>query len=146
MPGLIGAAWLIVAAARARAHEVALHGPLAPVFDDWDSFLPDFGLFLAECAVLVGVMVVVLTLVVALPRRLWEWWGVLAPVLAVFAGGGPVVMAVAVVEGYAGTSVFATITLLCYLYIPLLAIVRLIWQGRVDTKDQLAPQPAEALV
>ena len=127
LPGLIAPLWLTVRAAQDFVHEARWYFSL-PVdvrTEDGDPFPASAGMYFAAFAIACGLMLVLLSFSLALPRRLWLWWGVVASFLALvvvcllFALDAPV--------GFA------------YLYLPVLVAVRVVWQRRAD--GELASPP-----
>jgi hypothetical protein len=117
---LLAPVWLMAASAVAFAHERDAYYalPLAARQGDGDPFPADAPMIWAGLGVAVGVIFALLALSVALPRRLWVWWGI--AVACLFLGFATLF----VVE--IGTMAFA------YFCLPALVALRLFWQQRAD--------------
>ena len=149
----VGPVWFIVGAVRWYAEEAAIYDALPPAerVSRGNSPGPDFDMLIAEFFIAYGVTALVLGLLVALPRRLWLWWGVLAALLAFPAYaivavdvGGLVMVAAGVVGEQVAKAIYVLLFILFQIGVPLLAVVRLIWQRRADRDLRLVEQPSEA--
>jgi hypothetical protein len=127
LPGLAAPVWLIVQAAQEFVSEWHWYFSL-PVDVRTDGSAPlsaSAGLYLAAFVIVVGLLLVLLVVSIALPRRVWLAWAILASVLSI---------GLAWAFGASDASVG-----LDFLYLPILAAVRITWQRRVDGEG--APPP-----
>ena len=125
VPGLMAPIVLLVLSIQSFIHESAIYYslPLAERMADGDPFSADAGVFLAGVGIVVALLLFVPPLLVGLPRRLRLWAAIVAiallllPLLIAF-GSAP------------DSGVWGVVALLSFVYVPILAIARLLTQSR----------------
>jgi MFS family permease len=127
IPALIAPSWVIARAAQEYVEEARWYYslPMHERLADGDPFSASSGMDLAGFAIAAGLMLALISLSVALPRRLWLWWGLVVSLLALglawlfVSSGAPVGLG--------------------FLYLPVLVALRTWWQRRADSEHLVAP-------